>query len=96
MFIDTFLIASILASILAPFPVAATELDPRCAKASAILPGDTVRATGSASREPECFRLEIPAGGVLLLDVAVPASAVEPRLGVLACGSDAGDLVVVD
>ena len=60
-----------------------------CLNASSIDLGDTHRGNGRWAGEPDCFRLQTPAAGLLMLDLAVPGTAVaEPRLSVLGSGCE--------
>ncbi len=60
---------------------------------------ETLRGEGHAAGEPDCFRLQVPSAGLLMLDLAVPESAgAEPRLALLGsgCGTDATRLSVIE
>ncbi|MCP3956875.1 MAG: hypothetical protein GY719_03380 [bacterium] len=84
--------------LLGPTEAAFATTSNLCARASSISSGDTVRGDAAQAGEPDCFRLETPAAGLLMLDVAVPgASGAEARLGVLdsSC-SAAADLAVIE
>ncbi len=55
-----------------------------CSSAPLIDLDETLRGEGREAGEPDCFRLETPAAGLLMLDLAVPGTAAaEPRLGFL-------------
>ena len=56
-----------------------------CSNAQAIGLNETVRGD-LTSVEPDCFRLETPAAGLVMFDLAVPGTAAaEPRLGLQRC-----------
>ncbi len=60
---------------------------------------ETFRGEGHAAGEPDCFWLEVPSAGLLMLDLAVPGSAgAEPRLALLGsgCGTDTTRLSVIE
>ncbi len=84
--------------LLGPAEAAFATTSNLCARAASIASGETVRGDAAQAGEPDCFRLETPSAGLLMLDVAVPgASGVEPRLGVLdsSCTA-AADLAVIE
>ncbi len=84
--------------LLGPAEAAFATTSNLCARAASIASGDTVRGDAAQAGEPDCFRLETPSAGLLMLDVAVPgASGIEPRLGVLdsSCTA-AADLAVIE
>lgn len=95
----TLLIASLLGFLVTPANSATTDTSALCAGASPILTGETVRGIGRVAGEPDCFRIETPAGGLLALDVAVPGpAAAAPRLGLVesCAGSETEGLAVID
>ncbi len=79
---------------------AAFAAPPHCANTPSIGLGETLRGESLSIGDPDCFRLEIPAAGLLMLDLAVPGTAAaEPRLGILGpgCTRDAtSDLEVIE
>ena len=80
----TLLFVSLLGAFIWPASGSAATADALCANAQPITLDETVRGAGRSAGEPDCFRVETPAGGLLMLDVSVPGAAVaEPRLGVL-------------
>ena len=83
---------TLIASLVLPSSAAA-RLRPEelCLAAARIVPSETFRAEGLAAGEPTCFRLEVPAAGVVMLDVVVPGAAhASPRLGLASCAETAG------
>jgi hypothetical protein len=76
--------------------VTASASSPHCANALPIDLDETVRGDSRQIGEPDCFRLQTPTAGLLMLDLAVPgAAAAEPRLGLLRCARS-GRVDVID
>ncbi len=83
-------------------PLAAREPMPACADATVMPLNASLRSHGDAGVESELFKLEVPAAGLVTVDVAVPGlSEVEAKLGFL--GRDGcrdsvmdGDFAVVE
>ncbi len=66
-----------------------------CSNAPLIGLDETLRAEGRQAGEPDCYRLQTPAAGLLMLDLAVPGAATaEPRIGLL--GSRAARIDVIE
>ncbi len=62
----------------------ASASSPHCLNASSITPDEIYRGDGRLAGQPDCFRLQTPAAGLLMLDLAVPGPATaEPRLALL-------------
>ena len=69
-----------------------------CSDAPSIGLDETLRGE-ALQAEPDCYRLETPASGLLMFDLAVPGSAAaEPRLGILGpdCEKAARGLKVIE
>ncbi len=93
----SFLSWSLLFVLGASAPAIASPSD--AASALSIALDETYRGAGLAAGEPDCFRLEIPSAGLLMLDLAVPGGAeAEPRLALLGsgCGTAAARLSMVE
>ncbi len=64
---------------------ASSASSPYCSNAQPIGLDESVRGD-LLSPEPDCFRLQTPAAGLVMFDLAVPGTAVaEPRLGLQQC-----------
>ena len=62
----------------------ASASSPHCLKASSITPDEIYRGDGRQAGQPDCFQIQTPAAGFLMLDLAVPGPATaEPRLALL-------------
>ncbi len=68
-----------------------------CSDALSVNLDETLRGEGSGAGEPACFRLETPAAGLLMLDLAMPlTAAAEPHLGLLDCAREAAGLRILE
>ncbi len=71
-------------SLLTFLSTTASASSPHCLNASSIDPNEILRGEGRQAGEPDCFRIQTPTAGLLMLDLALPGPATaEPRLALL-------------